>query len=171
MTYAKDFDGFIAHWNTLQMVPPNIAPFADFVYENLETNQVIELGSGSGALTAVLSRKLPEISFLALDKLRPIAAGRFEYKNVDGWSDEFFELLTEEVTLIARRTLCLFWSIEWMKKLTESKIQHILIESLDGDKHFFNSAEVEAAYLRVEGWDATVTGKFISVKRRKSESE
>lgn len=147
---AIDADGFVQTWNMFGILPDNITPILELTL-NETTGPIVEMGSGNGLLSAGLADACREVT--AVDKIRPIAIGGYTFKKLDLHSEEFFDLLSPDTVLVARRTLCLFWSLEWTDRLNRTGISTMVIESLRDEKHVFKNATVEHKYLLRNGWE------------------
>lgn len=159
----RDYDGYVKTWNTFGLLPDPVQEFVDFVSTMTKTEKIVELGSGNGLASAALAEKF---DVTAVDLVEPIAQGEFEFKQIDGFTEQFFELLSEDVTLVARRTFCLFFSREWMDRLNRTNVTTIISEALDNERHLFKNAEIESKYLKMNGWPTVfVSGKLLVARR------
>lgn len=161
-----DYDGFVRNWNNFGLIPPNYKEFIDFIEARVDGRDIIELGSGNGLVSAALAENY---NVLAVDVHEPIAQGSFVFMKMDGNNEEFFTAInsSDHPAVVGRRSFCLFYhNPEWIKRLTATKAEMLLIQSLDGDKGYFvNNPQVEAIYLERNGWKAEVDGRFVCATR------
>ena len=148
----RDYDGFISQWNTFHILPPNIQEFADLILDNTEGN-ITELGSGNGLLAAGLSFTNDGRFVQAIDLVQPVALGDYSFLCMDGNSAAFFETIKNETNLVGRRSLCLFFTPEWMDMVEKTAVKTIISQALDSEMgHVLRNAELEAAFLERRGW-------------------
>lgn len=161
----RDYNGHIADWNEWGLVPVRHQEFVDFIEERLDDRDVIELGSGNGIISAALARKH---RVLAVDRRYPDVQGKFLFMMMDCHGDDFFKAINsaDHPAIVGRRSFCIFYSPEWTQRLTDSKAEILLIQSLEGDKGYMvNTSEKECMYLERFGWKTERTGDFVCATR------
>jgi len=145
----RDYDGFISQWNNFKVLPANIEEFAQLILDNTE-GAITELGGGNGLLSARLAA---ERTVQSIDLVEPFAQGDFSFLCMDGNSLAFFEAIKNEVNLVGRRSLCLFYTPEWMEHVEATSVTTIISQALDSEMgHIIRNAELEAAFLERRGW-------------------
>lgn len=160
----RDYDGFISDWVEARVLPDTLSDFIKFVKRNVDAKTpIVELGCGNGIVASALGCEGYDVT--AVDIRFPPVTEPFNFLKADGNSDEFFSLLVPGVVLIGRRSLCLFHGAEWTERLNASPVSKLVIESLNGEKHRFRTSQIEAEYLKRNGWDVEVTGMYILATR------
>lgn len=161
----KDYDGFVSDWLAARIIPPNLKGMVEHVKKNIPAgSEILELGCGNGLLAAILTHEGYKVT--AVDERYPITTEpSFPFMLTSVASDEFFELAKNFKYFIGRRTFCLFYSDEWTERLNALPVSMLVIESLNGEKHYFRNSVVESAYLTAHGWDVSYEGKYLVAQR------
>lgn len=114
--------------------------------------RLVEVGAGNGVLAAVLTRNGRPT--LAVDiQARNVVATPYEV--MDARSGAFFELLRLEgpAAVLCRRSLADVARAGWAERVLEAGVELLLSQACEaGESVAYPGAEVEARYLRAEGW-------------------
>lgn len=160
----RDYDGYFSDWIYGRILPDTLQSFVDFVKLQVPSGSpIVEIGCGNGLVAAALAEDGYNVT--AIDIRYPAITEPFAFMLASAYSEEFYSFLQKGTTLIGRRALCLFYSDDWIQEINKTQIAMIISEALDGERHTYRNANMEARFLSAHGWEVDVEGKLLVAKR------